>query len=256
MIESIFCISTGRCGTDYLKSLLETLNNVNVFHEQKPLLHNKCMRSYLLGDKRLLNKFLPEKIKKIQETHLQNKLYIDTSHIFIKSFGWELPQYFEQDKIGVIILKREKQKVIQSTHRIHSGPYTYLGRKWIITPHNNYVIKPPISNIQYQTNRLIFKLINIIKGEYKSIPKTYPKWIEKSSLKLINWYYDETYALGELFKKTFPKITFVEVTLEELNTREGFENIINQFKLQDRYSFKKVEPIIGLKRNLKLKIKS
>lgn len=42
-IKYIFCVSTGRCGTDYLAGLFKSIDNCEVYHEQKPLLHNEVI---------------------------------------------------------------------------------------------------------------------------------------------------------------------------------------------------------------------
>ena len=90
-VKYIFCISTGRCGTDYLCGLFKQLDKCNAFHEQKPLFHNEQMRAYLNGDKEALREQLPLKLTKIFKE--PSKLFVDTSHLFIKGFGWELPNH-------------------------------------------------------------------------------------------------------------------------------------------------------------------
>lgn len=252
-IKYLFCISTGRCGTDYLSSLLGTLNNCESYHEQKPLLHNAIMRTYLAGDKNLMDQHLPEKLHNIRTSIKNDKLYVDTSHMFIKGFGWELAKHLNPQHIGVIILKREKESVVQSTQRIHSGPYTYLGRKWILVPYQKAIIPPPISVLRYKITYAFFKIYSSLLGQKRSIKRKYPSFIKRSSIRLLRWYYDETYALGKLFQKEFPKIHYLEVNLEELNTLTGFEKIVNAFHLKDRYQSEKVMPLIGKKRNLKSK---
>jgi hypothetical protein len=81
--------------------------------------------------------------------------------------------------------------------------------------------------------------------------KSYPKFFEKKSEALLKWYYDETYALSEKFKKDFPQITYINVTLEELNTIEGFTRIIDRFNLREICDLEKIKPIIGKAKNLK-----
>lgn len=252
-IKYIFCISTGRSGTAYLSKLLSTLDNCSAYHEQKPVLHDKMMRDYLNGNDVLLKKGIVEKLENIRKN--KHTIYADTSHIFVKSFGWEIPNHISQEEIGVIVLKRNKEKVVESTHRVHSGPFTYLGKKWILTPYKNAVVKPPINYYVFQFYRYLLKLYWLFTGETQSITKTYPKFFRNKSLTLINWYYDEIYALGNKFKKTFPKITYVDVNLEDLNTHEGFENIIHAFKLEAYYNKESVKDVIGKATNLKQNFK-
>ena len=247
-IKYIFCISTGRCGTDYLNKLLATLDGCNSFHEQRPRLHKEVMREYLKGLREPVQRQMPEKIAKINSS--SGTLYSDTSHIFIKSFGWEIPEYISQEEIGVIILKRDKDEVAESTHRTQSGPFNDLGRDWIIVPNGNNILKPPLNPLQYKLFRIILKIMWKIKRN--SGYKRYPSYFKKHSIKLIKWYYEETYALAEKYKKDFPKITYVEVTLTELNSFEGFEKIIQTFKLEEFYDREKINDIIGKPINLKI----
>ncbi|WP_310992290.1 hypothetical protein [Aequorivita marina] len=199
------------------------------------------MQEYLKGNKKPIQQLMAQKMEKIK-THA-GTVYSDTSHIFIKSFGWEIPKHIPQEEIGVIILKRAVDAVAKSTHRTQSGPFNALGRDWIIYPNGNNNIKPPLRVFEYEILRVLLKAwwkINKNSGVRK-----YPPYFKRQSIKLIKWYYKETYALGELYQKTFPEITYVEVSLEELNTVEGFEKIVQAFNLQEFYSKEKIKTMIG-----------
>jgi len=226
-IKYIFCISTGRCGTEYLASLLGSLSNCNSFHEQKPLFHNEYMRSYLKGNKEPIKEDIYKKIKLIKHTK-ENNIYSDTTHMFIKGFGWEIPNFISQEEIGIVILKRDKEKVVQSTFRVHSGPFSYLGRKWIITPNRKNIVIPPVNYYAYTFYRLFLKIFWKLKNETATIIKSYPKFFKNKSLLLLRWYYNETYKLAENYKENFPKINYITVNLVELNTINGFEKIIKK----------------------------
>ena len=250
-LKYIFCISTGRCGTEYLSKLLATLEGCNSFHEQKPRLHKTEMRNYLQGNREYIQKLMPDKISRIN-SH-SGSLYSDTSHIFIKSFGWEIPKYIPQDEIGIIILKRDIDKVAESTHRTQSGPFNDLGRDWVISPYDNSIISSPLSVLEYKLHRLFLKILWRIKGN--SGHKWYPAYFKKQSIKLIKWYYYETYALAEKYQKEFPNIKYVEVQLNELNSIDGFEKIVSAFNLQEYYNRDKLINIIGKAVNLKKEVK-
>lgn len=253
-VKYIFCISTGRSGTAYLSKLLGQLKDCNAYHEQKPILHNKAMREYMNGDKSMIRETIQSKIYRIKNCN--TSLYVDTSHVFIKSFGWEIPHHFSQDEIGVIILKRNKEEVVSSTQRIHSGPFTYLGRKWILSPYKKALINTPVNYYVYHFYRYLLKLYWLFKREKNTIAKSYPKFFEDKSFKLIEWYYDEVYALGEEYQNKFPKINYVTIDLEELNFVEGFEKIVQSFDLAKFYEKEDLEAVIGEATNLKKEFKN
>ncbi len=246
-VRYIFCISTGRCGTDYLSKLLTTLDGCSSFHEQRPRLHKHVMQEYLQGNKKPIQKLMAQKIVKIR-SH-KKVLYADTTHVFIKSFGWEIPKYIPQEQIGVVILKRDIDKVAESTHRTQSGPFNELGRDWIIYPNGNHITRPPLSVLKYNLFRNILKALWRLNNN--SGNKKYPAYFRRQSIKLIKWYYQETYALAEKYQKEFPKINYIDVSLDELNTFEGLERIVVAFGLQELYSRKRLVSIIGKPVNLK-----
>lgn len=248
-VKYIFCVSTGRCGTDYLAGLFKSVENCDVYHEQQPLLHNEDMRQYLKGNKTPLKEKFKEKLKHIMSD--KGEIYVDTSHLFIKGFGWEIPEHIPQEQLGVIILKRDKEQTVQSTYRVQSGPFTYYGRKWIIVPNGHNTTKPPISHFRYTAYRAILKLYWVVKGQNKQIEKTYPKFFKRKALALIRWYYDETYALADVYRKRFPNVTYVSTTLDDLNSTVGFMKLIKAFKLERALNTTKLEELIGKPKNLK-----
>lgn len=242
-VKYIFCIRTGRCGTQYLSKLLGALDKSKSYHEQRPRLNGNLMQEYLRGDKSKLRVEIPKKVKIIKND--TSEIYIDTSHLFIKGFGWEIPKFILENEIGVIILKRDVEKVVMSLFRVNTGPFCYIGRKWIVVPNGNNLSKPPINYFWYTIYRAILKFYWLIKGENRTIYKTYPKYFIKKSLMLLKWYYNETYVLSLKFMLRFPKIKYVPIDLNELNTIKGFEKIIEGFGLESNYNPKRIIKLLG-----------
>lgn len=244
-IKYIFCISTGRSGTAYLSKLLGTLRDVKSFHEQKPVLHAELMQQYMVGQKEPLKEQLSDKLNKILAA--SPKLYIDTSHVFIKGFGWELPNHLVPEQIAVVVLKRDRSKVVESTIRVDSGPFDFLGRKWILVPYKNALIDPPIGVGYYRFLRYFRKaldslgLVWVLKAYYQGLAKG-----------LVEWYYEETYALAAHYKQEFPFIHYVDADLEDLNTWEGFRSLVDALGLIDRLDIEAAKQVLGVPKNLKL----
>ena len=233
-VKYIFCISTGRSGTGYLASLLKCLKSSSVFHEHKPILNGLPMQEYLKGNFELMQTEIPKKIEVIK--NFKENIYIDTSHLFIKGFGWEIPKYINQEEIGIIILKRDRKKVVDSTMKVHSGPFSYFGRKWIITPRRKNIVHPPIRYNHYILYYLLLKFFWILIGKNKTIKKVYPSYFKKISKKLLYWYIDETEALCQKYMIKFDRIKYVEVNLEDLNNFEGVIKIADAFDLSKSFN--------------------
>lgn len=244
-IKYIFCISTGRSGTAYLSKVLGTLKDVKSFHEQKPVLHAELMQQYMAGQHEPLREQLSDKLNKIQAA--SPMLYIDTSHVFVKGFGWELPNHLAREQIAVVVLKRDRSKVVDSLIRVDSGPFDYLGRKWILVPYKKALIRPPVGAGYYRFLHYLRKaldsigLVSVLKDYYDGLSK-----------RLVEWYYDETYALAARYKQEFPSIHYVDADLEELNSWEGFRSLVDELGLTDRMDTEAAKEVLGVPKNLKL----
>src|SRR5690606_24297034 len=118
-------------------------------------MHKEEMQHYLKGNKAPIQRLMQQKMDKINKS--KGILYVDTSHVYIKSFGWEIPKHIPQEEIGIIILRRDIEKVAASTHRTQSGPFNDLGRDWIIYPNGNNLLPPPISAKRYGLMRKMLK---------------------------------------------------------------------------------------------------
>src|SRR5688572_11361473 len=196
-IKYIFCITTGRSGSNYLSKLFNEVECCYSAHEEEPIMNGEQMFEYLRGNKKPLCDLMPLKISAIRESR-KNKIYIDTTHCFIKGYGWELPKYIPQEEMAVIVLERQKEKVTSSLSRIHCNPFNAIGREWIITPGGNHLTKPPIGKVRFWCYSLVMSTIwQMTKRRW--VQYWYPSYIAKYSKKLLDWYYDETYALGSLY---------------------------------------------------------
>ncbi|UAB81218.1 hypothetical protein INR76_00230 [Marixanthomonas sp. SCSIO 43207] len=66
-----------------------------------------------------------------------------------------------------------------------------------------HILQFTISYYLYTFYRCFLKLYWLLKGEYQNKLKSYPFFFERKSKMRLDWYYEETYALGEKYKKTF-----------------------------------------------------
>lgn len=247
MIKYLFCINTGRSGSNYLGNMLKHCSGVYSTHEPEPVLNGKPMRNYLLGKPDQMKKLIPLKIDQIQ-SHLKDaQVYFESSHMFIKGFGWLLPEHIPHEEIGVVILKRDAIKIRDSFFRIRTSPLNKLGRQWLMPIGMKNSICKPKSNYLKEIAWLYFLESKLNKSLFK-INKS--QSIENAEKEALEWYIKETHAQAEEFKKTFPNITYFETTTEKLNDVKEYENIFRAFNLNFEPESSFFEKL-GVRTNLK-----
>ncbi|MEM9509622.1 MAG: hypothetical protein AAGA16_18395 [Cyanobacteria bacterium P01_E01_bin.35] len=201
-IKYIFCINSGRSGSDYLTELLSKAENTVSIHEGVPIMNGSPMRKYNNGDEGELQKLMPLKIREINKKSKNgSKIYCETNHSFIKGWGYLLPDaYISQSEIGVIILKRDIDKTAYSLIRVRDVPgISEWTRTWLLSPNSRR---------------------NLSQPDHDASP-----W------DLCQWYVKETYLRGEEYKKMFPRIKYVECDLEQLNNYEFIKDMFATFGL-------------------------
>lgn len=258
-IKYIFCISTGRCGTEYLANLFHCAENCEVFHELAPIGNGKVMSEYLRGNNREMVKLTEQKITTINENTANGNVHIDTNHCFIKGFGWIIPSYIPQDQIGVVILTRNKHKVAQSLLRIGCTPLSKVGRKWMNTPLvKTPFLKPP--NRYGLSSKLTYWLFLGLKQFFRGKivytffglkkPKT-PKVIIDYERDCCSWYIEEIAEQAKAYRSKYKNISFYEVGLEELNSLSKVQDMLEFFGLDEKESLIRN---VGKAANLKLQV--
>lgn len=252
MIKYIFSINTGRSGSHYLSKVLQEVSSVSAFHEPKPNMSGRPMINFLEGKPDVLKEMMDEKMEAIHTSEQKNKCYIETNHTFIKGFGWLIPSYLAEEKIGVIVLKREKEQIIQSMLRIDCTPLTYHGLNWIMNPLMKNPINPipGIDRIKYKVLFFIARLARSQKNPLRFNIQRF-KFIRNFEIKYLDWYVKETFDQAEKFKKEFPKIKVYETSIDKLNNVEEFKRMFEFFGI-DFIPTKLFTEKINKRTNLKL----
>jgi len=256
-IKYIFCISTGRSGTEYLANLFHCANNCTVFHELEPVGNGKAMYNYLRGNGHEMAKLTEQKITIINEETVSGNVHVDTNHCFIKGFGWFIPSLIPQDQIGVVILTRNKDKVAQSLLRIGCTPLSKVGHKWMSTP----MVKAPLLNPPARyglSSKLTYGLFFVLKQFFRGKkaytylglkkPKT-PKAIIDYELDCCRWYIEELALQAKAYQSKYKDISFYEADLEELNNFSKVRDMFEFFGLDENVS---LIDTVGKAANLKL----
>ena len=260
-IKYIFCVNTGRSGSNYLYTLFKHANDAISMHEMKPIGHSEEMRQFFKDNITPMQELTKKRLKKIRELSTNNETFIETSHMFIKGFGWFLAEEIPNHEIGVIILTREKAKIVSSFNRMNSVALSQRGRNWIITPDIKSPLVPPPSLLGFhQTSYFIMKFLkkcetraqNLIKRIFPNINFLESRFFKHYNLKCLEWYVEETKALGEKFQLKHPNIRYYNVDVKDLNDIEKVKSMFHHFGLTYQ---EEITQHIGKPTNLKEKYK-
>lgn len=258
-IKYLFCINTGRSGSHYLSSIFDHVANAISEHEMKPIGHSEVMRQFLKGNPEPMRELSEERLKLIQEKCTNGEVFIETSHIFIKGYGWFFADNIPQEEIGVIILNRDKEKVVSSLERIGCKPLEHRGQNWIMTPamKSPIIAAPKLTFLSAQMSfSVLSALSNFTKKTLSLFEKInlplfkYPYFFEKYNRQCLAWYYDETFAQAQKFKDHFPNIHFYHAQINDLNNIDELQKLLDFFQLELTNDLKS---IIGKPTNLKNK---
>jgi hypothetical protein len=139
----VFCLSTGRVGTQTLSSLFRLANNVVAYHEPRPILYglSKMAYSYMNEDDKIIEilgqAFLTAREDILREALRCNKGYIETSPQ-VTFLAPIIAKFFPQAKFIHIV--RDPRHVVRSGMR----------RQWYVdNPNDKFRITPSIEDENY-----------------------------------------------------------------------------------------------------------
>lgn len=113
----IFSANPGRSGSEYLAELLGASPRADGGHEREPTMTGPWLRRILYEDPRA--SYEPRRVKTdIIRSELDGMLpgraYVDTSHMFVKTFADVVFDDFPHDLISVVVLRRDPLEVARS----------------------------------------------------------------------------------------------------------------------------------------------
>ena len=264
MIKYIFCINPGRSGSHYLAKLFSKAENCVAQHEPKPIMNSYAMIDFLNHDTKAMEALMPQKMTSIQALKGEEAVYMEANHCFIKGFAWFLPQYIPQEEIGVIILKRNPDKVVNSYFSIDCTPFNNCGAGWLMK-HNAKNVQSyfpaQFSKIGYFFKSQFLRIQNYFNVRPKLLKRLslgtiqklgYPFFLKKIVKKSLEWYVEETYRQAEHYQKKFPNIHYQEVNIEDLNEEKAVKKLFAGFGLEAQ---KSLGEVLNRPTNLKVKEK-
>ena len=254
-VDYLFCITTGRSGSDYVSQLFSHVVGCAAFHEPVPVGNGEAMRSYLAGDPDPMRRVVQQKVENIKAIRRDGRIYVETNHCFIKGFGWLIPEYLPEERIGVLILSRDRSKIAESTFRVGSSPLEPNGRDWVMTPGVKIpLVAPPQRLVPARATYFLFRALRwFLRSEklYRrgSLPPSQgPKWMLRYELECLHWYVDETTARSQAYQERFNKMKYYAVDVEQLNTLDEVRTMLAYFGCMAKES---IRSVIGRPTNLK-----
>ena len=200
-IRYVFCINSGRSGSDYLTGLLRQATNAASMHEALPIMNGEPMQRFNDGDDSGLRELMPLKLREMQR-RARGRIYCETNHSFIKGWGELIPEFLPPEDIGVIVLRRDVDRTAASLMRVHDVPgLTEWARTWYLTP-----------------------------GSQRDLIKLHP---DPTPYERCQWYVREVEARAREYRERFPGLTWFECDLEELNTPETVRELFQTFGLRE-----------------------
>jgi hypothetical protein len=132
----IFCINSGRSGSQYLAELLGTGKEVTSFHEAEPTMsgdHVRLVNKYPYSKTANKRRIKSYSIKKKLEEFRNGQIYCETNHMFIKTFFDVVLEDFIH--VDVIILRRQLTLVLKSFIELgYFSPKNNAWSSWMTSP--------------------------------------------------------------------------------------------------------------------------
>ena len=133
--QFLFCINSGRCGSQYLATLLGTDPGVAAYHEAPPEMTGDFLR---LAEREpyeasyAVRRFKAAAAREILVRQPDKSVYTETNHMFIKTFFdvamAELGGAASGERVGIVLLRRELAAVVKSFAEL--GIFTARNTVW------------------------------------------------------------------------------------------------------------------------------
>lgn len=208
-VEPVFVLSTGRCGTEFLTTVLQEISQFDIYHSPKPELiffTKYAYANYCKVPEELKNIVKAVRLELILESYLRNRKYIETNNL-MTFFAYAAAEVFPRSKF--IHLIRHPASFVRSGIR----------RNW------------------YSGDNLhdLSKIQPLEETE---------KFSRISDIEKIGWLWNETNQFIENFKKSINQDTrFLFVKAEDMfSKKEELQKIFHflNVKVNDKFLIKQI----------------
>jgi hypothetical protein len=201
--QYVFCINTGRAGSEYLSNVLATAKSVWADHEPEPQMIGKYLDMITENDYQSSYKnrsFKVDEVKKIIRKSFKTN-YIETNHMFIKTFFDIVVN--ELDNVKVVFLKRNIVDTLYSFYQLgYFSDRNEAWKDWMVSPYAKTAAIPCF-----------------LEGE------------EKDDIGLSLAYLIDIYERGHRFMEQYPQIPVFQIELQDLNNVEKVKELFVNLNL-------------------------
>ncbi|MFT5249016.1 MAG: hypothetical protein ACI93P_000739 [bacterium] len=215
----VFVATTGRSGSLSLTHLFSEVSDCISTHEPYPIMTNFEIEENA-GKKLSIYKKKSIYIKRAAQN---NRIYIETNHLFIKNFYDLILNSFNMDKLKLIHLIRPCCEVALSFYSINSIPgKSERGKNYLLSPSraDNEINIPELLDLEGEFSHDFYKCL---------------------------WYWYEIESRTKKCKLLFPQVKWFELKTKELNDRKQIEKLCCFIGV----NFEEVSTMVGVKKNLK-----
>lgn len=220
----IFVATPGRSATATLSHIFKEVDGCSSHHEPHPDMHGKVMINLNNGNDELA-RFYYKYIKSINIRRLakEHKYYVETNHMFIKTFIDYVVEDFPQ-KVKVIHLVRDSIKVAESITRLNQSPGSKIGNTWWL---------------DYHAPQNIIKVADVLDRDEKFNSDFY------KSL----WYWYEIEARVSFWRKKLSHVPFFDFNVKDIN--DGNKIIVLLDNLGIKYDKERILRVASTRINIR-----
>lgn len=188
----IFLATTGRSGTLSFDEILKSLPGCVSLHEPGPIMNGEVLRRHNQGDDELMwQVWNGWKLPAIYKAAARARWYVESNHLFIKSFCHAAVEEFE-GRLQVLHVVRHPHAVAASFLKRGSIPGTHWGDHWLG---------------DYRAPRNLIQVTDVLDGD--------PHFAHPFFKVL--WYWYEVEARTAQFRLDFSHVKVVDFATEEFN---------------------------------------
>jgi hypothetical protein len=188
----IFVATTGRSGTMTLVDIFNHIPGCKAEHEPYPAMFDDVLKAKCAGDEAYVSsQYWQKKSVNLRRAAVGFQFYFESNHMFIKTYIEYAVKDFG-DKMTIIHLLRDPEKVANSIYALQDFPGTEEGNKWWL---------------DYKAGNNFIRIADLLDYD-EEFKHPFYKGL---------WYWYEIEARIAHWKQALPHVQFLEFNTEDFN---------------------------------------